>query len=80
LQRDNGDEATYADDPCTYTKRILVDGIGVLNQANLGSVKEAISQGNTGKFERTVTGGTGALLLLVYAVCAVTLYHWTQPL
>jgi len=28
---------------------------------------------------RIVTGGLGVLLLLVYAVFTVTLYHWTAP-
>ena len=79
MLRGNRDQATYADDTCTCAKGILPNGIGIVNKAASGSFKEPISS-NTGKFERIVTGGTGVLLLLVYAVSAVTLYHWASPL
>jgi hypothetical protein len=79
MQQDNRDAAAYADTSSTYTKETLQDRIGIVNHATSGPFDEAVSSGDTGKFERIVTGGTAVVLLLVYVVSAVTLYHWASP-
>ena len=57
IQKDNGDEAAYADKSGTYTKGILQDDIGVVNQAAYASFKKALASGNPTDFEKIVTGG-----------------------
>jgi hypothetical protein len=57
LQIDNGDEARYADKSGTYTKGILQDAIGVVNQAAYQSFKQALASGKPEDFELIVTGG-----------------------
>jgi hypothetical protein len=56
-QLDNGDEALYADKSGTYTKGILQDEIGLVNQAAYQSFKKALASGNPTDFESIVTGG-----------------------
>jgi hypothetical protein len=57
IQQDNGDEALYADKSGTYTKGILQDGIGIVNQAAYASFKAALASGNPHDFDQIVTGG-----------------------
>jgi hypothetical protein len=79
-RRREEDEAAHAADRSgTYTKGIRQDGINIVNQAAAVSFKEELSTGYPGELARIVTGGLGVLLLLVYAVFTVTLYHWTAP-
>src|SRR3954453_17086957 len=78
--RDNRKDAAYADSSGTYRKGVLQDGTGIVNQAAAGGpLKEALVADDPGEFKCIVTGGVGVLLLLVYALSTVTLYHWSLP-
>ncbi len=57
----NGDEARYPDKSGTYTKDILQDGIGLVNQPAFQTFRHAINTGTFAAFESVILGGTRTL-------------------
>lgn len=54
----NGDEQRYPDRSATYTKGLLQDDIGVVNQAAYQSFKKALKSGRMNDWEAVIIGGT----------------------
>ena len=54
----NGDEARYADKSASYSKGLLQDGIGRVNQPAWASFKKALKSGLNSDFEAVIIGGT----------------------
>jgi len=54
----NGDEARYPDHSASYSKALLQDSIGVVNQAACESFKKALNSGKNSDFEAIINGGT----------------------
>jgi hypothetical protein len=57
----NGDEARYPDKSGTYTKGILQNGIGLVNQPAFQTFRHAINTGTFAAFESVILGGTRTL-------------------
>src|SRR5947207_11272447 len=57
----NGDEELYPDKSGTYTKRILQDGIGLVNLNAYQTFKRALNSGRGADFENIIMGGTRTL-------------------
>src|SRR4029077_12194006 len=54
----NGDEQRYSDKSGTYTKGLLQDGIGLVNQNAYASFKKALKSGRFEDWENIIIGGT----------------------
>jgi hypothetical protein len=57
----NSDEARYPDKSGTYSKGILQNGIGLVNQPAFQTLRHAINTGTFGAFESVILGGTRTL-------------------
>src|SRR5438105_7028914 len=57
----NGDEARYPDKSGTYSKGVLQDGIGLVNQPAFETFRYAINTGSFAAFESVILGGTRTL-------------------
>ena len=54
----SGDEARYPDHSASYSKALLQDSIGVVNQAAWESFKKACNSGKNSDWEAVINGGT----------------------
>ena len=57
----NGDEARYPDKSGTYSKGVLQNGIGLVNQPAFQTFRHAINTGTLAAFESVILGGTRTL-------------------
>ncbi len=54
----NGDEQRYADKSASYSKGLLQDDIGIVNQGAWASFKKALASGSMTDWENIIIGGT----------------------